>query len=416
MVDQAVAPVRAGERLKSLDVLRGFALLGILVPNIVVFSWPSAAMKDPSIIGSGSANELGFAITSIVFTSKFRFLFAMLFGAGVVVYSRKYDHGEQQVKISTGAALWYKRCAILLCFGLLHAYGLWFGDILTWYALAGLTILWWIRRVPVKFQFLIACTLLFVSMLITLALYALQVWAISEGQMTESNSMFADPKHEIASMRGSWLDGFFVRAPMALMMHLIFVPLMLPNLLGIMTLGIALCRSGVLSGAKSMKWYLLSGAIGLAIGGTLTALWWSWVQSTDDQLIGSIRISFVWIPGIPLGLGYGMFVIAMSKTNIFNLITTPLAAVGRMALTNYLMQTLLCTTFFYGYGFGYFASIEYPQLWFVIAAVWFVNIAFSLIWLRFFRFGPFEWLWRCMTYGKLLPILHSSSTAVQRAP
>lgn len=415
MVDQAVAPIRAGERLKSLDVLRGFALMGILVPNIVVFGWPSAAMKDPSVIGAGSANELSFTITSLVFTSKFRFLFAMLFGAGVIVYARKYDDADHATKLSHGAKLWYKRCAILLGFGLLHAYGLWFGDILTWYALAGLTILWWVRRVPMKYLLLISGSLLTLSMLITLGLYLLQTIAMSQGHMSESQSMFGDPKREIELMRGSWFDGFTVRAPMALMMHFIFVPLMMPNLLGIMTLGMALCRSGVLAGKNSNRWYLITGAIALAIGATLTALWWIWTQSAEEAFIRSIRVSFVWMPGIPLGLGYGMFVIAMSKTRAMNIISTPLAAVGRMALTNYFLHTLLCTTFFYGYGFGYFASIEYPQLWIVIGAVWIVNIVFSLTWLRFFRFGPFEWIWRCMTYGKLLPILHSSSTPVQQA-
>ena len=80
-----------------------------------------------------------------------------------------------------------------------------------------------------------------------------------------------------------------------------------------------------------------------------------------------------------------------------------------MALTNYFMQTILCTTFFYGYGFGKYASIDYPRLWLVVFAVWTINIVFSVLWLRVFSMGPFEWLWRSLTYRQLVPIVRKSS-------
>ena len=108
--------------------------------------------------------------------------------------------------------------------------------------------------------------------------------------------------------------------------------------------------------------------------------------------------------GVPLALGYASLIIALSKIGLFKIITIPLAAVGRMALTNYFAHTLLCTTFFYGYGLGYFAKIEYPELWIVVGSVWAFNICFSMLWLRFFKMGPFEWVWRCLTYRQLVPI------------
>ncbi len=414
MDTRSVAPVRASERLKSLDTLRGFALLGILVPNIVAFAWPSAVMKIPALMGPGDANELGYAITSTVFLSKFRFLFAMLFGAGVIVYARKYDEGEQSGGIARGAGLWYRRCAILLGFGLIHAYLFWYGDILAWYAVAGLTLLWWVRRLPITWQLAGAIASFVFGMLLLFAFLGLMYWGYREGEVTVEEMVGSNPLLEILIyQQGTWSDAFEHRFGTTIFLHLVVVPIYMPVLWGIMMLGMVLMRSKILSGAKSAAWYLTTGTIGVLIGGALTGIWFVWAEGIEDPGMVLIK-SFVVEPiGVPLALGYAMLVIAMTKTSVLNFITTPLAAVGRMALTNYFLHTLLCTWFFYGYGWGlgYFGKIQYPQLWMVVGGVWMINIVFSMIWLKFFRFGPVEWAWRCMTYGKLIGILHKPTTS-----
>ena len=416
MADRTVAPVRSGERLKSLDTLRGFALLGILVPNIIAFGWPQSAAMDFRVMGDTPANELGYDITSMVFLGKFMFNFAMLFGAGVIVYAQKYEREDGPTRLARGAGLWHRRCAILLGFGLVHAYLFWYGDILTWYAVAGLTLLWWVRRIPISIQLMLAGVSYVIGLVLMLGLTLLGIWAVGEGHIDASQLVGVDPVHEIESYRGSWSTAFMIRFPAVLSMHLIVLPMFLPLVWGIMMLGMVLTRNGVLCGERSLGFYLLTGAGGVLIGGVATYFVFAWLHAPGFEFGGLIWRAIAQAVGIPLALGYAMLVVAMTKARLLNLITTPLAAVGRMALTNYFLHTLLCTTFFYGHGLGYFASIEYPALWLVIGAVWSVNIVFSLLWLRFFRFGPFEWLWRCMTYGKLLPILHTPSTHAQPTP
>ncbi|MCA9304298.1 MAG: DUF418 domain-containing protein [Phycisphaerales bacterium] len=415
MADQAVAPVRAGERLKSLDVLRGFALLGILAPNVVSFGWPGMAMVDHHVLGDTRANYLGHAITSTVFLGKFMFLFAMLFGAGVIVYAHKYDRADEPTKLSTGGWLWHRRCLVLLFFGLIHAYLFWYGDILTWYAVAGMTIVWWIRRVRTSILLPLAIGLYLLGTTLLAGFSAMGLWAVQEGHISQDELLGGGTEREIIAYTGTWLDALRIRFTSTIFMHLLLLPFFVPAIVGLMSLGMVLMRNGVLAGQKSVRFYLTTGVVGVVLGGAITLGVFALTGGGHDW-----RANFMWQPlaqpvGIPLALGYAMLIITVSKTPMLNFISTPLAAVGRMALTNYFLHTLLCTTFFYGYGLGYFASVEYPQLWLVIGAVWTVNVAFSLFWLRFFRFGPFEWLWRCMTYGKLLPILHTPSTAVQSA-
>lgn len=402
-----VRPVSERQRSRSLDVLRGFALLGILVPNIWAFSGPMAAMTDPSVIGDTPANRLAHDITSTVFLGKFMFNFALLFGAGVVMYGRKYDHADEQgqyhTKLRTGWKLWYTRCAVLLGIGLVHAYLLWYGDILTFYALAGLTLVWWVRRIRPVPQFILGLALYVVGALLMIAFSFFGVWAYHAGHI-ELHELSAPIQPEIDAYTGSWLDALKMRAPIALTFQLMFGILFLPAAWGIMTMGMALTRSGFLTGDRSTRTYALWTLALLPLGLALTLVGYSTVHATADELPGFIWQSLAQFVGVPLAFGYTALVIAMSKTRALALPSAALANVGRMALTNYLLQTILCTTFFYGYGFGYFGSLEFPELWLVIASVWAINIILSVLWLRAFDFGPAEWLWRSLTYGRLVPI------------
>jgi len=389
-------------RYSSIDTLRGFALLGILVPNIWFFAWPMQSYKDSTVLSESPWNALAHSIMWIGFDSKFRFLFAMLFGAGVIVYASKYEHPDKRTPIATGASLWYLRCAILLGFGLIHAYLFWYGDILTMYAIAGLTLLWWIRRVPVKLQMTIGVVLYMLGMGLMLGLSYLQVLGEQQGQQNEFQFMSAAA--QIDAYTGTWGDAFKSRFLTTLVIQLFFLPFYMPTLWGIMTLGMALMRTRVLTGERTIRWYLFAASIAFAIGIPLTWAWFNWQQGAETKAQITFRHVFVEPAGVSLAFGYAMCIIAISKISLFKIITIPLAAVGRMALTNYFAHTLLCTTFFYGYGLGYFAKIEYPELWIVVACVWAFNICFSMLWLRFFRMGPFEWVWRCLTYRQLVPI------------
>ncbi len=416
MSHEQPTPTASQSRFQSIDTLRGFALLGILVPNIVAFAWPSSAYTDPHAISDAPPNSIAYQITSVLFLGKFMFLFALLFGSGVIMYARKFDtadeEGNDHTKLRTGATLWYIRCAWLLFFGLIHAYLFWYGDILTLYALAGLTLLWWIRRINPKIQILGGLVLYLTGTLVLLAITLSENQAIRAGYMS-IHELELDPAFEIAGYTGTFLDAFKARLPASIFMTLVAAPFFVPVLWGIMSIGMGLTRLGILTGQRSMRFYIGTSIIGIGIGLPTTALAFQYIQSTLDLRPGSIWDTIAQPIGIPLALGYGALVIALSKWAPARFICIPLAAVGRMALTNYFLHTLLCTTLFYGYGLGYFASIEYPQLWLVVLGVWTINIIFSMLWLRFFTMGPFEWLWRVLTYRHLVPIrtqIHKSQS------
>ena len=213
------APLVASERVASIDVIRGFALLGILGPNILAFAWPSSTQFAPELMAltlevtSGAeahdrANDLGHRIVQVLFHGKMMCLFSMLFGAGVLMYARKFDrdaHEAGRPKLSKGAGLWYTRCAWLLAIGLVHAFAFWYGDILVWYAIAGLGVLWWIRRIRPGIQLALggASYLLGTFMLTGFMLLGLHY----EG----AEGMLGDYMGETAAYTGSYTDMLLVR-------------------------------------------------------------------------------------------------------------------------------------------------------------------------------------------------------------
>lgn len=366
-----------------------------------------AAMTNPSVISDAPANKIAHTITGTVFLGKFMFLFAMLFGSGVVMYARKFDtpdeHNAYHTKLRRGASLWYIRCAILLFFGLIHAYFFWYGDILTYYAIAGLTLVWWIRRLHPHIQFWAGLAVYYLGTLLLSAFSFMGYWAFSTGRISE-DQLSANPSMEIAGYTGTFIDAFMTRFFMTLIMQITIGFFFLPILWGIMSMGMGLTRSGIMTGQRSTKFYFISAFVLLGVGIPITA----WGFNLTNRIF-QLKPGFMWQVlaqplGVPLALGYGALIIGLSKCALANIICKPLAAVGQMALTNYFLHTLICTTFFYGYGLGYFATIEYPKLWLVVLIVWLINIAFSILWLRFFTMGPFEWLWRALTYRQLVNI------------
>lgn len=421
-----VAHRPAKERMVTLDALRGFALLGILVPNMVTFAWPMAAMADPSVMGPDPWNRWGYNVTATVFLGKFMFLFALLFGAGVVLYDRKtaprggafcggcgYDRAglppgtacpecgshitqARKPKLTDGAWLWHRRCLVLLGLGLVHAYFFWYGDILTFYALAGVTLLWWVRRLPVAVQIWGGLGVYVAGALLLFGFMLLGLWAVHAGH-AEPDEMMGDPVAETAAYLGSWSDALRFRAVQTFTFQLMFGIFFLPALWGLMTLGMGLTRAGILTGERSVRFHATLGVSLTALGLALTFAVFAWVQTLTD-MPGFVWQGMAQIVGVPLAIGYSQLVVTAARLPALAGVTRAFANVGRMALTNYLMHTVVCTTIMYGYGLGRFGSIEYPALFGLIGAVWIANFAFSALWLRYFAYGPMEWLWRQATY------------------
>ncbi|UCD63106.1 MAG: DUF418 domain-containing protein [Candidatus Zixiibacteriota bacterium] len=429
-------PVKPAERIKVVDILRGFALLGILVVNMDYFAFPAAVIFDPRIAGGFTGLDgLTWKFNSLFFLEKMMALFSMLFGAGLVLM---YDRATAAGKKLGG--VYYRRILWLLVIGAIHGYLLWYGDILFSYAIAGL-ILFLFRKRSARTLIIVGCFVLVFGALIKtgggfanglLRAQAEGVGAILDAggsvtpQQREMYDTWQEVKQhftpgsetmssEIAAYRGGYRANLESRVPMTLMMQtqaLIFMVLW--RAMGLMLIGMGLMKSGFLTGERSRRFYVSWAIIGYGAG--LPLCGWG-IKSLLDR-------NFDFIHYLIIGGHYnyaGSILVAMANVSIIVLVfraglltwlTDRLAGAGRMALSNYLLQTLIGTTIFYGFGFGLFNHVNRFALWGFIIAFWILQLYISPLWLRKFRFGPAEWLWRTLTYWKVQPFrVKPASTA-----
>ncbi|HSR68491.1 MAG TPA: DUF418 domain-containing protein [Acidobacteriota bacterium] len=432
---QPFRPVTEKHRLTSVDVLRGVALLGILTMNIVAFSYPFTLYMNPVALGPISAADWwSWAISHLLFEQKFMAIFSMLFGAGLVLM---WDRAEAQGRSIFG--VWMRRNLWLMLIGLLHGFLLWFGDILFVYGSCGLLIYFFRRFRPRTLAVLgLLVVTGFVGIFTLQAIYfdllrsqhqqavekleAGEELSETQKQLKQTwiqtqKAISPDPaklQEEIEIYRnGTYLEQLIHRAPTALQTLVIgLFTFGLWRAGGLMLLGMALMKWGVFSAALSRAAYLR-----LTIGGYLLGLpfvvWSINVLTENDYDLfklfgGDIYINY--FASLPVALGHVGLVMLFCKSSLGQGLKDRLAAVGRMAFTNYLMHTVLCTTLFYGsYGLGLFASFSRTELWLVVLGVWILQLIYSPLWLKHFRFGPAEWLWRSLTYFKLQPMRKQSA-------
>ena len=414
MTERAAKPVATGARIASLDVLRGFALLGILVMNIQLFAMPEAAYQNPTAFGDLTGINLGaWAFAHLFFSQKFLSLFSMLFGAGVCLFADRIEaRGGRPAK-------WhYRRMGWLLAFGLAHAYLLWAGDILVTYAICGCLVYLLRRRRPRTLLIAGVASLAVTSLFTVLIGSALLVPGVPEEADSEIRKGWApDAAYldaEIAAYRGGWSEQQPHRAEQALGVHLGMLPFFaLWFCGGLMLIGMALYKGGVLGAARDDGFYRRLVVIGLLTGMPLVALgiWWNFAGGWAWQRSMLFGTLFNAWGCIPIALAYVGVVMLAVRRNFLPSLQARLAAVGRMAFTNYLLQTVLCTTIFYGHGLGLFASVERYQQLLIVFAVWAFQLWLSPIWMRRFSYGPLEWLWRTLTYGRSPTVARSSSAA-----
>lgn len=396
-------PVSSSERIESMDVLRGFAVLGILAMNVGAFSMPAAAYFNPSVYGDlGGLNGWVWRLTHLLADLKFMAIFAMLFGAGIVLM---WQRAEERSRPSTG--LHYRRMFWLILFGLLHAHLLWYGDILYWYGMTGLLVYLLRKRSPAA---LIVIAVLFFAVSSSLMIFSglsMDQWPPEEraGMIEQLNPSDAAKADEIAAYRGSWLEQMEPRREHAIEMETsTYLAWAIWRVGGLMLLGMALFKLGVLSATRSRSFYLVLIGLAVLVGLPLVgygmqrniASGWPTPEffflGTQYNYWGSVLVALGWI-------GTVMLLCQQSVA----MITGRLAAVGRMAFTNYIMQTVICTTVFYGHGFGLFGSMERVGQFAVVVGVWIFQLIVSPIWLRHFRYGPLEWLWRSLVYLEVQP-------------
>ncbi len=406
-------PIADSERIDSLDVLRGVAVCGILAMNVVSMGMISAAYFNPhaAVPGPGRLTGLDYAIWLIHHLAadmKFMTIFSMLFGAGVLVFAQRL---EQR---GTGSAgLHYRRMAWLLLFGMLHAYLLWFGDILFTYALCGMAV-YLLRKLRPRWLILIAIVLL----LIPIAFNLLFAWMTTvmpsdaaEQMKAGMGQSWAPTAEQIAQeesiYQGGWLGQMAHRLPTAIMLQtFLFLIMTLWRISACMLIGMALLKLGFLAAKRSTATYLIVAAIGLLIGIPLVLLGVRSNNAHDWEVVHGmfVAINYNYTASLFIALTWISLIMILCRVTSLHTLTRPFAAVGKMAFTNYIAHTLICTTIFYGHGFGYYNSLTRAQLLLIVVGVWIAQLIISPIWLRYFRFGPLEWLWRSLSYWCLQPL------------
>ena len=408
-IDQPAAatprPVAEPQRIVAMDVLRGFALLGILAMNIRAFASPFAAYFNPlTMYDYSGASRAAYWATTLVFDTKMMSIFSMLFGAGAMIYARKETGPE-----TSTTRLWYRRNFWLLVIGLVHAYLIWDGDILVVYSLCAFLFLWWTRKLPAWLLVLLAAVMFAIGGLLGVGHAVFFDQMPPEAQAEEMALWQPTPEgleEELAVFRDGYLGIVVHRAPNALMIHTFyFLVFFLWRSGGMMVLGQALMKWNVLTGARSRGFYLALALVGYAVGLPLVAIGLAQLEAVRFAVPQRFMLDlYNYFGSIAVALGHVGLVLWLFQVWPSSSAFVRLAAVGRMALTNYLMQSLICTTLLYGYGFNLFGRLDYAWQLVVVLVVWGLQLVLSPWWLQRFRFGPMEWLWRWLTYGTRPPM------------
>lgn len=422
-------PISASERISSVDIVRGVAVLGILLMNIIGFAFHVAVYADPTVAGGATGlNWWVYAVNAVLVDGKMRGIFSLVFGAGVIVLtSRAVDRGAA----ADAADIHYRRMIWLMLFGIVHAYVLWWGEILYPYAILGL-LLYPMRRLSPRGLTILGTVL---TVLLTLGMTG-EAFRAASLQRETSAADAAEQRGEVLTddqrdtreqwrerlervkpdarelarvndaFRGSWVSSLKDRAGLVAQFH--FVPLYFPmlwDMLAMMLFGMAMMKAGVLSATRSFEFYTKMALAGYAVGIPLS-VWFVWRNAAtnfDHVAMGFNNI--IYEPArIAVCLAHIAVLMMIVKAGVLRSLTSRLAAVGQMALSNYVLQSIICSTLFYGYGVGLFGTLERYQASYVVLGCWFVHLLWSPWWLKRYRFGPLEWCWRSLTYWQRQPM------------
>lgn len=370
-------------RIATLDFARGIAIFGILLLNISSFGLPKAAYLNPAYAGLPSLTDAWtWAMVDVLAQGKFLMMFAMLFGGGLYLLMPRGKHWIQS------------RLSILLLCGLIHATLLWDGDILLSYGLIGL-VCWRMVREGRSSQSLVSTGI--ILYLIGVAVLAI-LGVISS---PKAGSFWLPGPAEIQyeqywRLKGGW-EAIHNRLDLLSSSLLAIGAQYGWELAGAMLIGSGLMRSGWLKGEFSERHYrkVAAALLPLSLMIQIPAIYLQWKSGWDYRWSGFLlqvprEIGSLMQAVSYLALCYGFWSV-ISRWRLVHWISQ----VGRMALTNYLLQTLICTTFFNF--FGFFLHFDRLQLLAMVPLVWACNLLVTLLWLRYFRQGPLEWLWRKLT-------------------
>lgn len=401
----------SGARITALDVTRGFAVMGILAMNIIAFAWPEPVYMTP-LAGGGpdTADLTAWAVNYILIDSKMRGLFSMLFGASALLVMDRADAAGQNISRSH-----YARMSALALFGLLHYYLIWWGDILFLYAACGMLLLmfrnWSARALAITGAMLITLQALFYGSAL-LAMRLAHDGGVASvaveydrfvGQFSAGSTQFTE---QMLVYRGDYAGIVYYRFIEHGTQPYAGVAQFGAETLGLMLIGMALFKSGLLSGTWPMRRLMTwcGRCFGIGIIANLALLAWQIASGLDAWVV--VTATIVWsVPfDVVMSVGYTALFMLLAQRFAGSVIIVRVAAAGRAAFTNYLGTSVIMTSLFYGYGLGLFGEINRAACYLFVIAAWALMLLWSKPWLDHYAYGPMEWLWRSLARWRLQPL------------
>lgn len=388
-------------RLDSLDLIRGIAVLAILLVNIWSFGLPFVAYNNPRNVADFSAPQaLTWALSYILVHEKFITIFTILFGAGCALF---VEHAKDRQQ--SAWTLHSRRMVALFVIGIIHGYAVWSGDVLAVYAIIG-WLLYGFLLLPARY--LLIAALLFFSLSVLVTHHASEAMLSAYADHPTRALLYWLPppetlQQEIEQMRGSWWQQMPLRLAQSRQLESHLIWFYSSRLLAQMLFGVWLFRTRWFHGERPLSHYYVIAIVGLSTG--LGLAFASVQQQFDSDFAFDVSLGAAqllnYFGSMLAAMGYIALFIIWSKSSFLLTWQRQLRLVGRMAFSSYLLTSLLCSWFFYGHGLGYFARLNHLQLLAVVIAVWCVIAVFSRVYIAYSPQGPFEQLWRRLTYGRL---------------
>jgi len=435
------APVSQHERIIILDALRGMAILGILLMNIPGFSLAVPSGWDPSVLNeAGTINYKLWYFVEWFPEGTQRAIFSLLYGAGIILFMKRQEQKLDGVK---PLEYFIRRSLWLMVFGLINAWVLlWWGDILFDYACYGMIMVVF-RNLPVKSLLIgaVVCFLLMVArdnrdlylekkvitrgeQVAAMDTTKIKLTDKQKGQLEAMNEFKDKQTHAKKVERnekskqqvtGSYEDLYEYRTNNYLGALIRYLYMSIWDVLFFMFLGMAFLKTGIMTGEAPVKYYWIMAVAGLGLGLLLSYYRIKPMiqyQFNEFEYMKNVKIETYTISRALRSLGIFGAVMLLFKSGFFKWFFALMRPVGQMAFTNYLTQSLICGIIFYGVGFGYYGSLQRYEVYLVVGAIWVLQIIWSHVWLRYFRFGPLEWCWRSLTYWKKQPMRKENTKEV----
>lgn len=385
----AGGPIHGQERIFSIDVLRGIAIAGIFFVNMHVYAFP-AFYGDPISYVKSKTDGFVYGAIDILAQASFYPLFAFLFGYGLAIMKERIDaRGQSFIKIAL------RRMALLLGFGVIHAFFIWSGDILIIYALFGILLIFILQTKASPKTLAIIAGLLYMipnSLLILLYHFLFKFGFLTRSDLYDP--VMAD--ETIAIYRyGSFqeiteqriFEWFYVNVDGAFILFFMVFP--------ILVFGVSFARSGMLTPDRDKRKFFRNGLlISLPVGLLCKLTPYLFPENIALELFQDL------IGGPILTCAYIALIYLLSDSTNMRKVLVPFSKVGRMSLSNYILQSIICTFLFYSFGFKLFGTISYTIGAFIVIGIFSVQLFASHLWFKSFRIGPLEWVWRWGTYGR----------------